>query len=62
MKDIFSKLIDGGIIKKRDPEILAIEYYAPLYLLFNIYDNSADKSRAKQLLIKHVNDFFERIK
>lgn len=59
MKDIFSEMMQNGILKKSDPYILALEFYSPLYLLIKLYDNSDDKENLSVILSNHVDLFFE---
>ena len=36
MEDIFREMIVKGMLKETDPKQLAIEFYAPMYLLISI--------------------------
>ena len=42
MEDLFRELMKKGIIKEENPRQLAVEYYAPLFLLINMYDKSVE--------------------
>ena len=57
MEDIFREMIKKGILKEADPKQLAVEFYAPLYLLVNISDRSSDKTRYMELLNNHIDRF-----
>lgn len=55
MRDIFAEMIKNGVLRNADPLMLAIEYYAPMYLLMNTA-NIPDK---KALLKDSINNFFK---
>lgn len=59
MEDIFREMIKKGILKEADPKQLAVEFYAPLYLLVNISDRSSDKTRYMELLNNHIDRFIQ---
>lgn len=59
MEDIFREMIKKGILKEADPKQLAVEFYAPLYLLVNISDRSSDKTRCMELLNNHIDRFIQ---
>lgn len=58
MEDIFREMISKGKLKKADPKQLALEFYAPLYLLINASDTSKDKGKLPELLNTHIQRFF----
>ena len=58
MEDIFREMIAKGILQKADSKQLALEFYAPLYLLINIADHSEDKEKFKKFLECHTEQFF----
>ena len=53
MRDRFTEMMKNGVLKNADPLMLAIEYYAPMYLLMNTA-NIPDK---KALLQKYIYKF-----
>lgn len=55
MRDIFAEMIKNGILKKSDPQLLAIEYYAPMYLLMNI----ANVAERAAVLKQYIDKFFK---
>lgn len=57
MEEIFQKMILKGILKEADPKQLAVEFYAPLYLLVNISDWSNDRGKCIELLNHHIDLF-----
>ena len=58
MKDIF----EGMAENKLEAEQLAIEFYAPMYMLYGIYDNAEDKRTVFGMLERHLDRFIEKIK
>ena len=59
MEDIFREMIKNGIFREADPGILAVDFYAPLYLLINIFDYSKDKEKSLEFLNKHIDRFIK---
>lgn len=62
LQDIFREMTANGQLKKADPKQLAIEFYAPLYLLINIADASDDKESLLKLLDNHIERFIRQKK
>lgn len=63
MEDLFREMIDQGALNKSNPKQLALEFYAPFYLLMSISDASsgkADKEEAANLLTALIERFIER--
>lgn len=55
---LFSQLIRGGVFRKDDPELMAMNFYAPIFLLITRYDNETEKEEeALEILEKHVREF-----
>ena len=59
MEDIFREMILRGVLKASDPRQLAVEFYAPLYLLMNISDQSDEKTKFIELLNHHIDCFVQ---
>ena len=59
MEDIFRKMMDRGILKKDDPEQLAIEYFAPMFLLISMSDSGIPHAAAESRLEAHINRFIQ---
>lgn len=59
MEDIFREMMTKGILKQSDPRQLAVEFYAPMFLLINISDISNDKKTSAELLKNHIERFFQ---
>lgn len=57
MADIFREMIRKGMLSEADPEQLAVEFYAPLFLLLNMDDRSQDRARSIELLSNHIEHF-----
>ena len=60
MQDIFRKMMLKGLLREADPKQLALEFYAPQYLLINIADNSDDKVNLLELLNNHIERFIQQ--
>jgi AcrR family transcriptional regulator len=45
--------------KDKDVKVLAIEYFAPIYLMMNLYDNARDKKAIAKMVEKHIDYFME---
>lgn len=60
MQDIFREMMLKGLLREADPKQLALEFYAPLYLLINIADNSDDKANLLELLNNHIERFIKQ--
>ncbi len=57
MEDIFREMIAKGILKEANPKQLAVEYYAPLYLLIQMWDGAVNKQMLTKLLEEHIHRF-----
>jgi len=57
MEDLFCEMIKQGIWKQTDPKRLALEFYAPLYLLISISDALCDRKEIADLLTAHIERF-----
>lgn len=53
MKDIFAQMMLEGILKQGDAELLALEYYAPMFLLIGEYDAGGKREHLMSLLLDH---------
>ncbi len=60
MEDLFREMMEQGIWNKSNPKQLALEFYAPFYLLVSISDTTPDKKEAAGLLAAHIERFIER--
>lgn len=57
MEDIFREMMKKGVLKNADPKQLAVEFYAPMYLLINMADRSDDKAGLAEMLNNHIERF-----
>lgn len=58
---IFKKLMDDGVMIKGDPEIVALEFIAPVSLMIQLHDR--EPNRKKEILKtikKHMDEFINR--
>lgn len=60
MEDLFREMMEQGIWNKSNPKQLALEFYAPFYLLISISDTMPDKKEAAKLLTAHIERFIEK--
>lgn len=60
MEDLFREMMEQGIWSKSNPKQLALEFYAPFYLLVSISDTTPDKKEAAKLLAAHIERFIEK--
>ena len=60
MEDLFREMMEQGIWNKSNPKQLALEFYAPFYLLVSISDTTPDKKEAADLLAAHIERFIEK--
>jgi AcrR family transcriptional regulator len=55
---LFGALIEAGCFIKTDPYILALEFFAPIFLIFYKYGNDTESlALAKDLFLKHIDHF-----
>ena len=59
MEDIFREMRKKGLLREADPKQLALAYYAPLYLLINMWDRADDKAALTALLDDHIARFIQ---
>ena len=63
LENLFSEMIKKGILKKIDAKQLAIEFYAPFFLLISISDEFKNNDlNAKNKLTTHLQRFIENNK
>lgn len=58
MESIFEQMMSDGMMKKADPKLLALEYYAPMFLLISSSEH-LDKEQSLELLENHIDRFIE---
>lgn len=57
MEDLFHEMMEQGIWKKAEPKQLAIDFYAPLYLLISISDATSGREENVGFLTAHIDQF-----
>ena len=57
MEDLFRELIQEGVLKEENPRQLAVEYYAPLFLLISMSDRTGEKEDYATILRHHAEHF-----
>ena len=60
IEDLFREMMEQGVLKKTDPKLLALEFYAPLYLLVSMSDGLSDKEEITNLLMAHFDSFTKK--
>lgn len=56
--EVFRQLIACGVFKPNDPQIVAVNFYSPIFLLLARYDNDeAHEAEALKILDSHVRSF-----
>ena len=61
IEDLFREMTERGVLKKCDPKLLALEFFAPYHFLINMAtaDSSSDTEEAANLLTAHIERFME---
>ena len=55
---LFEEMINQGFMRQADPEIMALQFFAPIFLLLNKYDGIVEKEKeAIAILGKHIEQF-----
>ena len=59
--ELFQRLCDSHFFKSdKDPKILALEFYSPIYMLICLCDRQPDREKeAQNMLKKHIIQFHE---
>lgn len=59
LEDLFREMTGQGILKNRDSRQLALDFYAPFYLLIAVSDTPAGRESAAGLLSAHIENFIQ---
>ena len=59
MEDLFRELTKKGVLKEENPELLAVEYYAPLFLLISMSDKKGENEEYVEILRNHTKQFIQ---
>lgn len=55
---VFELLVGAGLFRKEDPEIIALQFYSPIFLMFQRYDCEPEKEEEiKEMVFRHVRSF-----
>jgi AcrR family transcriptional regulator len=58
--EVFRQLINDKKINGTDPEIMALYFYSPIFVLLFRYDTNTDKvDEALKLIERHIQEFFK---
>lgn len=60
MEDLFRELIKKGVFRVENPRQLAVEFYAPLFLLINMFDKTGENEDLVDILNNHTKHFIQR--
>jgi AcrR family transcriptional regulator len=60
-EDLIHGAATGKKSHAKDPKILALEYFAPIYLMMNLYDNMDGKEDAARMVEQHIDYLFETL-
>lgn len=59
MEDLFREMMKKGVLKQENPRQLAVEYYAPLFLLISMSDKSGNNEEYVEILSNHAEHFIQ---
>lgn len=59
MEDLFRELTKKGVLKEENPRQLAVEYYAPLFLLIGMSDKKGENEEYVEILRKYIKQFIQ---
>ena len=59
MEDLFRELTKKGVLKEENPRQLAVEYYAPLFLLISMFDKKGENEEYVEILRNHTKQFIQ---
>ena len=59
MEDLFRELMKEGVFPGENPRQLAVEFYAPLFLLINMYDKTGENEEYVKILRNHTEHFIQ---
>ena len=59
MEDLFRELVKKGVLKEEDPRQLATEFYAPFFLLVNMFDSAEESVAYVGILCNHTERFMQ---
>ncbi|AEC01789.1 TetR/AcrR family transcriptional regulator [Parasphaerochaeta coccoides] len=60
-EDLMREAIASTAYRDKDVKVLAVEYFAPIYLMMNRYDGTENKADAVQMVEKHIEYFMDTL-
>lgn len=60
MEDLFREMMEQGFLKDSNPRLLALDFYAPFYLLVSMSDAPSDGEKPIDLLTAHIENFIQK--
>lgn len=60
MEDLFCALTKKGVLKGENPRQIAVEYYAILFLLINMFDKTGENEEYIEILSNHTKHFMQK--
>lgn len=51
-------MIRQGAFREADPEVVAVNFYAPIYFLLSKYQEESDVEEALRMLDKQIEEFY----
>lgn len=60
MEDLFREMMAQGVLKNSNPRLLALDFYAPFYLLISMSDAPSDGEKTIDLLTAHIENFIRK--
>ena len=55
---MFSMLCEKGVLRKYDPNVMALHFYAPIYFLLTVCDREPQREKeSTELLKRHIRQF-----
>lgn len=61
LAEIFQRMMDGGVLVKADAQVVAINFYAPFFMLLTKYENQMDRLEEAVETIENQIDEFVRM-
>ncbi|MHC1722133.1 MAG: TetR/AcrR family transcriptional regulator [Aminipila sp.] len=61
VEDLFREMSKQRGLKSNNPKQLALEFYAPVYMLMNLYDGTKNKEEAIKQVREHIAHFIQTI-
>jgi AcrR family transcriptional regulator len=61
-KDLINEAFIHAGNREKDSEVLALQYFAPIYMMMNLCDAMEDKKASMEMVEKHIDYFMEALK